>query len=86
MHRSQLMMNQSVAAPLNELRRLMKTRLTESKDTVGFNLAALRMVARVAQERKEAFLDYEKVNTADIWAGMGLGSEMAADLQKGIRR
>ena len=75
------MTNPSIAIPLRELRRLVRLRLGESRDIVGFNLAALRMVARVAHDKKQSYLDYDASQTMDIWAGMGLGSEVAAAVE-----
>lgn len=72
----------STAAPLRELRRLLRERLAESRDAVGFNLAALRAVAKTSADRKASYLDYDNDAAAkDIWAGMGLGSDLAAALE-----
>jgi hypothetical protein len=67
-----------MATPLRELRRLLRLRLAESRDTVGFNLAALRAVAQNVASKKEAFLDYNNEQGKDIWAGLGLGRDLAA--------
>ena len=75
------MSSRSTIVPLRELRRLLRERLTESRDTIGFNLAALRAVARTTASKKESYLDYNADNTRDIWAGMGLGSDLAAALE-----
>jgi hypothetical protein len=72
--------------PLRELRRLIRLRLAESRDIVGFNLAGLKMVARIANDRKQSFLDYEDNQSKDIWAGLGLGSDVAAALEQKSRR
>ena len=78
----QILTSRSAFIPLRELKRLLKERLEESRDTVGFNLAALRAVAKTAADRKESYLNYEQSNDMkDIWAGMGLGSDLAAALQ-----
>jgi hypothetical protein len=75
------MSNRSIVVPLRELRRLLRERLTESRDTIGFNLAALRAVARTTASKKESYLNYNSNDqTKDIWAGMGLGSDLAAAL------
>jgi hypothetical protein len=55
--------------------------LSESRDTVGFNLAALRTIAKVAMDRKSSFLVPDEPN-GNVWAGMGLGSDVAAALEK----
>jgi hypothetical protein len=72
--------NRMLSVPLLELRRLLKMRLLESRDTIGFNIAAIRMISKVAIERKNraTLADDDKKN---IWAGLGLGSDVAAALQ-----
>jgi hypothetical protein len=77
------MTSRSIVVPLRELRRLLKQRLAESRDVVGFNLAALRAVAKTASNRREAYLDYNDAEPTakDVWAGMGLGSDVAAALE-----
>ena len=67
---------------MRELRRLVRLRLSESRDAVGFNLAALRAIAKVAQDRKNFFFVTEEPNTNAVWVGMGLGSDVAAALEK----
>ena len=76
-----MMTSRSIVVPLRELRRLLKERLSESRDTIGFNLAALRAVARTTASKKESYLNYDIDQTKDIWAGMGLGSDLAAALE-----
>jgi hypothetical protein len=78
----QLVATRSLATPLRELRRLVRLRLSESRDAVGFNLAALRAIAKVAQDRKSAFFVAEEPDGNAVWAGMGLGSDVAAALEK----
>jgi hypothetical protein len=56
-------------------------RLAEDRDTVGFNLAALRAIAKVVQENKTSYFNADE-NQTDIWAGLGLGSDVAAALVK----
>mmetsp|Transcript_20281 Transcript_20281/g.56409 ORF Transcript_20281/g.56409 Transcript_20281/m.56409 type:complete len:1101 (+) Transcript_20281:216-3518(+) len=80
-HQNQIMASRSTMVPLRELRRLLRERLSESRDTIGFNLAALRAVARTTASKKESYLDYSREQTRDIWAGMGLGSDLAAALE-----
>lgn len=78
----QILTSRTIAIPLRELRRLLKEQLEESRDMIGFNLAALRAVARTTASRKESYLDLDADEEAkDIWAGMGLGSDLAAALQ-----
>jgi hypothetical protein len=38
---------------------LLKEQLEESRDVIGFNLAALRAVARTTASRKDSYLDYD---------------------------
>jgi hypothetical protein len=71
----------SMAIPLRELRRLIRLRLAEDRDVVGFDLAALRLISRVANDRKNSFLVHDQSQPKDIWAGMGLGSDVAAALE-----
>ena len=81
------MATRKLATPLRELRRLVRMRLSQDRDTVGFNLAALRTIARVAQENKNSHFNADDAQSKDIWAGLGLGSDVAAALeQKGGRR
>ena len=70
--------------PIRELSKLVRLRLGESRDTIGFNLAALRAVARSAANKKESFLQYENQSN-DIWGNLGLGSDLAAAVE-GRRR
>ena len=78
----QIMSSRSTVVPLRELRRLLRERLTESRDTIGFNLAALRAVARTTADKKESYLTYDDdKQPKDIWAGMGLGSDLAAAIR-----
>jgi hypothetical protein len=66
-----------MSVPIRELSKLVRLRLAESRDMIGFNLAALRAVARSSASKKESFLQYENQGN-DIWAGLGLGSDLAA--------
>jgi len=77
-HQRQIVATTSLLTPLRELRRLIRLRLTESRDQIGFNLAALRLVANIHKENKTILSADEP---QDIWAGLGLGSDVAAALQ-----
>lgn len=70
-----------MATPLLELRRLVRLRLSEDRDTVGFNLAVLRAIAKVVQENKTSYFNPNEQEN-DIWAGLGLGSDVAAALER----
>ena len=63
--------------PIRELSKLVRLRLAEARDTIGFNLAAFWAVARSAANKKDSFLQYENQGN-DVWAGLGLGSDLAA--------
>lgn len=73
--------DKSLATPLRELRRIMRLRLGETRDMVGYNLAALRLVARVSKDKRQSYLDENRTNPDDIWAGLGVGSDVAAALE-----
>ena len=56
---------------------------------MGYNLAACRIFGRISIERVDS-KSLSKAPSTDIWAGLGLGSEVAAALEgsakKGGRR
>jgi len=79
-HQNQIVAHTAMATPLRELRRQVRMRLAESRDTVGFNLAALRAIAKVANDRKSAYFVPDE-STTNVWAGLGLGSDVAAALE-----
>lgn len=85
-HQNQILNNRAIAVPLRELGRLVRLRLTESRDMVGYNLAALRTIARTAQSKKDSYLNYDDDKTNDVWAGLGLGSDLAAAVEGRRRR
>jgi len=63
--------NSDMSVPLRELRRLLKVRLGEARDTVGYNIAAMRMVIRVTNERKSQYhIPDRNEGPADIWKGL----------------
>ena len=72
--------DKAFAAPLRELKRLIRLRVGEARDRVGYNIAALRLIGQTAQARKASFRLSDDGNNVDVWAGMGLGSDMAAAL------
>lgn len=77
--------NKSLAIPLRELKRLIRKRLGETRDMIGYDIAALKVIARVAHERKLAMTPIQD-DPVDIWAGLGLGSDVAAALQSRSRK
>lgn len=82
----QLLASRSLATPICEVRRLTRLRLSEARDMVGYNLAALRMIARVSSNGKKSFLPDDSQSPEDIWAGLGLGSDVAAALEGRSRK
>jgi U3 small nucleolar RNA-associated protein 12 len=81
-HQHQLVGHQKMSVPLRELRRLLKVRLTEARDTVGYNLAAIRMVTKVSAEYKSRYHVPDDSVKQDIFKGLGLGSELSQALQR----
>jgi hypothetical protein len=81
----QIIANKTMIPPLRELKRLIRMRLVEIRDIAGFDLAALKFVSKVVNEKKETYFN-ETVDSNDIWAGMGLGSDVAAALEGRGRR
>jgi len=79
-HENQIISNHALIAPLRDLRSLIKRRLEEDRDRIGINLAAMKAVSRAAHERKNAY-NMEEIPATDVWAGLGLGSDVAAALQ-----
>jgi hypothetical protein len=68
--------------PLRELKRLLRQRVSELRDVVGFDLAALKVISRVASDRKQKYsFDDTEAKVKDIWSTLGLGSDVAAALE-----
>eukprot|EP00986_Skeletonema_menzelii_P011964 scaffold6338_cov152-Skeletonema_menzelii.AAC.8 len=70
-HQAQIVANRTMMTPLRELQTLVRMRTTEIRDTVGFNIAAMRIIARIANEKKNERINYEEKSMKDIWAGLG---------------
>ncbi|GKY94026.1 hypothetical protein MPSEU_000369400 [Mayamaea pseudoterrestris] len=85
-HQWQVVANKSLAIPLRELRHQLRLRLAESRDIVGYNLAALKLIGRMAQDQKSTFIGGEESQAMDIWAGMGIGRDVAAAAAAEARR
>ena len=81
-HQNQIMGHSKMSVPLRELQRLIKLRLSEARDTVGYNLAALRMITRVASEHKSRYHIPDDANMKNVFGNLGLGSAEAEALQK----
>jgi U3 small nucleolar RNA-associated protein 12 len=79
-HQSQIVSTKSLAVPLRDLRHQLRKRLAESRDIVGYNLIAMKLIGRTAQDRKHTFIGDEDGKTHNVWAGLGLGSDVAAAL------
>lgn len=84
-HQHQIVTHRSIVVLLRELRRLVRLRLAESRDIVGYNLAAMRLISQAAQEKKQLQLHID-AQPKDIWAGLGLGSDVAAVLDGRAKR
>jgi hypothetical protein len=68
--------------PLRELKRLIRIRVAELRDVAGVDLAALKLIAKAAHARQQQFHFFGEFSTEkDVWAGLGLGSDVAAALQ-----
>lgn len=68
--------------PLRELKRLIRIRVAEMRDVAGFDLAAMKFIAKAAHERQQQAASFFGDTTEkDVWAGLGLGSDVAAALQ-----
>jgi hypothetical protein len=69
--------------PLRELRRLIRLRLGQVRDMVGYDIAAMRMLSRTAHAKRQQWSLMDDCTTApkDVWSGLGLGSDLAAALE-----
>jgi hypothetical protein len=71
--------------PLRELQRWTRQRLGEIRDVAGLDLAALKLLSKMVNERREnhgGFGEPSSANKgADVWAGLGLWSDVAAALE-----
>jgi hypothetical protein len=66
---------------VRELRRLIRLRLAETRDVIGFDLAAMKLISKAANERKQSYLGAQS-SPKDIWADLGFGSDVAAALER----
>lgn len=81
-HQNQIIGHSKMSVPLRELQRLIKYRLSEARDTVGYNLAAMRMIAKVSAEHKSRYHIPSHENGQHVFGNLGLGSAEAEALQK----
>jgi U3 small nucleolar RNA-associated protein 12 len=70
-HQKAIVANRTMMIPLRELQTLVRKRTTEVRDTIGFNLAAIKMVSRLANEKKNERVTYEEKSMKDIWGELG---------------
>jgi hypothetical protein len=80
----QIITSPSLAPPLRELRRLIRLRLGQVRDMVGYDIAAMRLLSRTAQAKRQQWSlmdDSTNAQKDDVWSGLGLGSDLAAALQ-----
>lgn len=85
-HQNQLIGYSRMSTPLRELRRLIKVRLTEARDNIGYNLAAIRSIRKSTNEfnsRYKTGSDAEIV-TKPVFTSkvLGLGSSESEILQR----
>ena len=57
--------------PLRELQTLVRKRTTDVRDTIGFNMAAIKMVSRIANEKNNERVTYEEKSMEEIWGELG---------------
>ena len=69
-HQAQIVSNRTMTAPLRELRGLVRDRTTDVRDTVGFNMAALRMIARIADEKRNERIGTREKSMKEIWGNL----------------
>jgi len=78
----QIIANKAMSVPLRELKRLLKLRLTDARDIVGYNLAAMRITSKISSDHKKKFSLPEEASTLNVWSNIGLGSDEATALQR----
>lgn len=70
--------------PLRELQRWTRQRLGEIRDVAGLDLAALKLLSKMVNEKRENSSGFGEssstINGNDVWAGLGFGSDVAAAL------
>ena len=79
-HRKAIVANQALVRPLKELQGLMRGRLAEERDRVGFNLAAFGAIARAADEANANKNFDQALTSEEIWGELGLGADVAAKM------
>ena len=77
----QVIGNKALRTPLKELKTVIRSRLMEARDVAGYNMAAMRMIASTDAQRKQTNSFSTHATVKDVWAGLGLGSDVAAALQ-----
>ena len=71
-----------MSVPLRELRRLLKIRLAGARDAIGYKLAAIRIITKVSEGHKNRYRIPDDGIRKDVFKGLGLGGELAQDLQR----
>lgn len=75
-----------MAPMIRELKRLLHSKLSRIRDVAGYDLAAMKMMSRMAADRRRTVSIQNDSQVKDIWADLGLGSDVAAALQGKNRR
>ena len=83
---TQIIGTKTLVPPLRELKRLIRCRVSEMRDVTGVDLAALKLIAKAAHDRRRDKSFGAASSETDIWAGLGLGSDVAAALEGKTRR
>ena len=75
-----------MAPIVRELKRLLHSRLSRILDVAGYDLAALKMISKIAVDRRRSTMVQNDRQVKDVWADLGLGSDVAAALEGKNRR
>lgn len=85
-HQNELVGYSKLSTPLRELRRLLRQRLSEARDSIGYNLAAIRLIQKAAQEHKGRYriMEYKEEKMKPIFTSkkLGIGSVEAEAVQR----
>jgi len=65
-----------------ELRGLLKIKLSAARSLIGRNNSAMKLIAKIIRERQSEKDFGNDVTATDIWGELGIGSDVAAALQK----
>jgi U3 small nucleolar RNA-associated protein 12 len=85
-HQNQLIGHSKLSTPLRELHRLLRRRLSEARDSIGYNLAAMKLIQKAAQEHKTQYRIVENkdemVKPVFTSKNLGIGSTESEVLQR----